>query len=65
LLIAQIMLGAANVWLGKHAGLIVGHLALATLLWSTVVYAAATLLPVAAAAGERTAPRRRTETVTA
>jgi heme A synthase len=46
LLAAQILLGAANVWLGKHAGLILGHLALGTLLWSTVIYAASTLLAV-------------------
>lgn len=45
LLALQIALGAANVWFDKHAGLIVGHLALATLLWSAVVYASATLLP--------------------
>jgi heme A synthase len=53
LLVAQIALGAANVWAGKHAGLIVGHLALGTALWSTVVYAGATLLPATAPAGER------------
>lgn len=53
LLIAQIALGAINVWAGKHAGLIVGHLALGTALWGTVVYAGATLLPAAAPASER------------
>jgi len=47
LLAAQILLGALNVWLGKHAGLILAHLALGTLLWSAIVYAAATLLPAA------------------
>ena len=45
LLLAQIALGIVNVWAGKHAGLILGHLALGTVLWSTVVYAGATLLP--------------------
>ena len=48
LLVAQIALGAINVWAGKHAGLIVAHLALGTVLWSTVVYAAASLLSVSA-----------------
>lgn len=48
LLVAQIALGIANVWAGKHAGLIVGHLMLGTILWSTVVYAGATLLPASA-----------------
>ena len=38
------LLGALNVWLGKHPGLIVAHLTLATILWGTVVYAAASLL---------------------
>jgi heme A synthase len=44
LLLGQILLGALNVWLGKHPGLIVAHLTLATILWGTVVYAATTLL---------------------
>jgi heme A synthase len=58
ILVAQIALGAINVWAGKHAGLIVGHLALGTTLWMTVVYATATLLPVSAPAAERvTAPQ--------
>jgi len=52
-LVAQIALGAINVWAGKHAGLIVGHLALGTTLWATVVYATATLMPAPAAATER------------
>jgi heme A synthase len=46
-LVAQIALGAINVWAGKHAGLIVGHLMLGTALWSVVAYAAATLVPAA------------------
>lgn len=37
LLPAQILLGAVNVWAGIHAGLIVGHLALGTLLWMATV----------------------------
>jgi heme A synthase len=55
ILVAQIALGAINVWAGKHAGLIVGHLALGTTLWATVVYATATLLPVSSPAPERLA----------
>jgi heme A synthase len=37
LLLAQVLLGGMNVWLGEHASLIVAHLAVATLLWATVV----------------------------
>ena len=33
-LISQILLGALNVWEGKHAGLIVAHLTIGTLLWT-------------------------------
>lgn len=57
LLVAQIILGAVNVWAGKHAGLIVGHLALGTILWSTIVYAGATLLPASAPASETVGDR--------
>jgi heme A synthase len=53
LLAGQILLGAMNVWLGKHAVLIVAHLTLATVLWATVVYAAASLLAVPAGARRR------------
>src|SRR3954452_15858063 len=53
LLACQILLGAINVWEGKHAWLVVSHLTLATILWGTVVYAATTLVSVPAAAGER------------
>ena len=58
ILVAQIALGAINVWAGEHAGLIIGHLALGTTLWATVVYARASLMgaPVPA-----TAPSRRPE----
>jgi heme A synthase len=52
-LVAQIGLGAINVWAGKHAGLIIGHLALGTTLWATVVYATATLMPASVPAPER------------
>jgi heme A synthase len=37
LLACQVLLGALNVWLEEHAALIVGHLVVATLLWSTVM----------------------------
>jgi heme A synthase len=50
LLAGQILLGAINVWEGKHPGLIVGHLTLATILWGAVVYAAASLMSVPEAA---------------
>ncbi len=59
-LVAQIALGAINVWAGKHAGLIVGHLALGTTLWATVVYATATLMPASAPAVERVDRRQAT-----
>ncbi len=45
-LAAQVLLGAMNVWLGEHPGLVVAHLSVATLLWVLVVAAAAsTTLP--------------------
>ncbi len=50
LLVAQILLGAMNVWLGEHPTLVVAHLALGTLLWGTVAYAALELVPVPAQA---------------
>jgi heme A synthase len=65
LLVGQIALGAINVWAGKHAGLIVGHLALGTLLWAAVAYAAASLSPVSAAQPQRVARAERTGAVTA
>lgn len=37
LLVAQILLGAANVWYGEHRGMILAHLSLGTLLWLAVV----------------------------
>jgi heme A synthase len=50
LLACQILLGAINVWLGEHAGLIAAHLALGTILWGTMVTAATRLLPASAPA---------------
>jgi heme A synthase len=37
LLVAQVTLGALNVWLGEHAVLVVAHLITATVLWSTML----------------------------
>jgi heme A synthase len=67
LLVCQILLGALNVWLGKHPALIVAHLTLATVLWATVVYAAASLITVPARAGRKMedAGARETQAVTA
>lgn len=45
LVAGQILLGAMNVWLGKHAGLILAHLALGTIVWATAVYGLARLMP--------------------
>ena len=55
ILMAQVLLGAMNVWAGEHAWLIVAHLAVATLLWLALIRFAFTLtsVPEAAAAGAR------------
>ena len=58
LLVGQIALGAINVWAGKHAGLIVAHLTVGTLLWATLVQATVSLVPVPAPDPNRV--RRRT-----
>jgi heme A synthase len=62
LLLLQILLGAMNVWLGKHPVLIVAHLTLATLLWATVIYAATSLLAVPVDARRRARDPGATET---
>jgi heme A synthase len=70
LVAAQILLGAANVWFGKHAGLIVAHLSLGTIIWATIVYANTTLMRIPAprsapdASGAR-APRPESKAATA
>jgi heme A synthase len=46
ILLAQILLGAINVWAGKHAGLIVAHLTVGTLLWAALVQATMSLVRV-------------------
>ncbi len=65
ILLGQIALGAINVWAGKHAGLIIGHLLLGTTLWMTVVYATATLLPASSPAPERVPGPQATGAATA
>lgn len=66
LLAGQVLLGASNVWFGMHAGLIIGHLALGTLLWSTVIHATATLMPLTARSAPKvSAGRPATETAAA
>jgi heme A synthase len=66
LLVCQVLLGALNVWLGKHAGLIVAHLALGSLLWAAIVQAAASLVAVPQpAAGRARHPGAAPEAVTA
>jgi heme A synthase len=62
LLGGQILLGASNVWLGEHPGLIVAHLTLATILWASVVYAAASLVEVPAEARGRLRDPEASET---
>jgi heme A synthase len=59
LLVAQILVGALNVWLDEYEALIVLHLALGTLLWATTLGIALELSP----ARERT--RRRAQAVAA
>jgi len=43
LLLCQLLLGGLNVWLGEHPTLVVAHLTVATLLWSSVLLIAYTL----------------------
>jgi heme A synthase len=56
-LLAQVLLGALNVWLGKHAGLIVAHLTIGTLLWASLVQASMTLMAVPAPGSRRVGGR--------
>jgi cytochrome c oxidase assembly protein subunit 15 len=46
ILVAQVLLGAINVWAGEHAWLVIAHLAAATLLWSSLVYVSLLVLLV-------------------
>lgn len=63
-LVAQVLVGALNVWLDEYEVLIVLHLALGTLLWGTAIGLTLQLYRVPAPAGER-APGRSAEALTA
>lgn len=66
LLLCQVLLGALNVWLGKHATLVVLHLGVATLLWSTLLLISFRLAWAPSAEVARAgAPRAEASTVTA
>ena len=65
ILVAQILVGALNVWLDEYEALIVLHLALGTLLWATVVGLALQLYPVRSRAVSRTEPVSGATTVPA
>jgi heme A synthase len=45
ILICQVLLGAINVWAGKHPGLVVAHLTLGTTLWAVTLIATLRLQP--------------------
>ena len=53
LLFAQVLVGALNVWLDEYEALIVGHLALGTLLWMAIVGLTLALYRVPAPAPSR------------
>ena len=63
LLLTQILVGALNVWLDEYEVLIVTHLALGTLIWSTLVGLALNLFRVPEPAGERSGAPERAEAV--
>jgi heme A synthase len=65
ILVCQVLLGATNVWAGEHAWLVVAHLATATALWATVVYAATSLVRAPVAAPERLPRESDVEVATA
>ncbi len=69
LLLAQVVLGALNVWLEEYELLILAHLTLATLLWGQLSALNLSLYPVPAPASESSATRspagRSAEAVTA
>jgi len=54
MVLLQVLLGALNVWMGKHAGLIVGHLTLGTLVWAVVVWAGLTFSAIRGPEGTAT-----------
>ena len=69
LLLAQVVLGALNVWLEEYELLILAHLTLATMLWGQLTALNLSLYPVRAPASESAAthspPGRPAEAVTA
>jgi heme A synthase len=60
LLVVQLLLGALNVWLGKHPVLIVAHLTAGTLLWSAAVLTTLRLSSVPQTASSPAAPKPET-----
>jgi heme A synthase len=60
LLVVQVLLGALNVWLGKHPALVVAHLTAGTLLWAAAVSATLRLSPVPRAIPQRRPAVRKT-----
>lgn len=56
LLAAQILLGALNVWLGKHPELVVAHLTIGTLLWAAAVATTLRFSPAPATARQPVPP---------
>jgi heme A synthase len=65
LLLTQILVGALNVWLDEYEVLIVTHLALGTLIWSSLVGLSLNLFRVPEPAAERSGSRGPAEAVTA
>jgi heme A synthase len=64
LLVAQLLVGALNVWLDEYEALIVLHLTVATLIWGVLVALRLELMPVPEPSGQ-TARRREPEAVAA
>ena len=58
LLLAQVVLGALNVWLEEYEVLILAHLTLATILWGNLAALNVSLYPVRAPASSEPAPAR-------
>jgi heme a synthase len=60
LLALQLLLGALNVWLGKHPALIVAHLTAGTLLWAAAVTATLRFSPAPQTASRSARPEPET-----
>jgi heme A synthase len=65
MLVLQVLLGAMNVWLGKHPVLIVAHLTTGTLLWAAALTVTLRLSPVPQTAAMRTPADPETSAVPA